>query len=268
MLGRHVGERPTDGGGGGLGVVDPGLLREVEVQQHRQTVAGHQDVRRLDVAVQDLAVVGVLERLGHPGAPPGDRLGISPSGERLPARGTLHQGTALGLKAIQQVEKVGTGAGGPDLRMIQDLEQRDPAEIRHAEQMQAGCRVGPVRVDGDDVGVLEPRQRLRLARAGSRHLQRDGPVGEMLLLRKVDPREGAPPQLLDQPEPRDRSGRPPGTACQSRQGPREAVCSGPADQVVNLEDFLGTSLAMSGNRALYSAASGDSPASSRRQYSS
>ena len=117
MLRRHVGEGPADRGGRGLGVVDPGLLREVEVQQHRQAVAGHQDVRRLDVAVQDLAVVGVLERLGHPGAPPGDRLGIGPSGQRHAAGGALHQGAVRRLEAIQQLDEVGARAGGPDPRI-------------------------------------------------------------------------------------------------------------------------------------------------------
>ncbi len=43
LLGRHVSERATNGRGGGLGAVDR-LLREVEVQQHRQAVATHEDV--------------------------------------------------------------------------------------------------------------------------------------------------------------------------------------------------------------------------------
>ena len=154
--------------------------------------------------MQDLAVVGVLKRLGHPSDPPGDRVGVGPSGERLSAGGALHQGAVGRLDAVQQLDEVGARAGGPDRRIIEDLEERDPAEIGHAEQVQTGRRVGSVRVDGDDVGVLEPRQRLRLTRAGSRHLQGDGPVGQMLLFREIDPRECASAQLLDQPEPRDR----------------------------------------------------------------
>ena len=63
----------------------------------------------------------------------------------------------------------------------QDPRQRDPAEIGHAEQVQPRRRVGPVGVDRDDVRVLEPGQRLRLARAGPRDLQRHRPVGELPL---------------------------------------------------------------------------------------
>ena len=71
-----------------------------------------------------------------------------------------------------------------------------------------GGRVGPVRVDGDDVRVLEPGQGLRLARAGARDLHRHRPVGQLPLLGAEDPGERAPAQLLDQAEPGDRLARP------------------------------------------------------------
>ena len=70
--------------------------------------------------------------------------------------------------------------------------------------MQAGRRVGPVRVNGDNVGVLEPGKRLRLARPGSHYLEGHWPVSQMLLLGQVDPRERPPSQFLDEPKPDDR----------------------------------------------------------------
>ena len=102
--------------------------------------------------------------------------------------------------------------------------------------MQARRRVGPVRVDRDDVRVLEPGQRLRLARAGPRDLQRHRPVGELPLLGEEDPGERPPAQLLDQVEAGDRlpglgegrSARGPGT-CEVGRGGR-------ADEAVDVED--------------------------------
>ena len=87
----------------------------------------------------------------------------------------------------------------------QDLRQGDPAEIGHAEQVQAGRRVDPVRVDRDDVRVLEPGQGLRLARARPRDLQRHraGRPAAAPRARKTRANDPAA-QLLDQEEAGDR----------------------------------------------------------------
>ena len=49
--------------------------REVEVEEHRVAVAGDQDVRRLEVAVEQASRVGVIEPLGEPGDDPDRRPG-------------------------------------------------------------------------------------------------------------------------------------------------------------------------------------------------
>ena len=67
------------------------------------------------------------------------------------------------MQAVQQIQQLGAGANGPDLSFVEDLEERDPAEVRHAQEMQVRGRVGPVGVDGDDMSMLQPRQGLRLA---------------------------------------------------------------------------------------------------------
>ncbi len=237
MLGCHVGQGPAHARGEFLRVADLGFLRQVEVEQHRQAVAGHQHVRGLDVAMQDAPVMGVLQGLRHPGPPPGDRLGVAPPLEGVPAGRLLDPHALRRLQAVQQLQQLGPGANGPDLGPVEDLEERDPAEVGHAEQMQAGGRVGPVGIDGNDVGVLQPRQGLRLARAGPRHLEGNGPIGQMLLLGQVNPRECTSSQLLDQPETRDRLaglGQPGAAlASPSRPGSRS-----PSDQLVNRHDFL------------------------------
>ncbi len=72
VLGRHVIDRPARCGIDGLAVVVERLPGEVEVEEHGHAVGGDQDVGWLDVAVEDAALVGVIEGLGQPGAPPGD----------------------------------------------------------------------------------------------------------------------------------------------------------------------------------------------------
>lgn len=119
---------------------------------------------------------------------------------------------------------------------MQDLQERHPAKVRHAEQMKAGKRIGPRRIDGNDVGVLEPRQRLGLTRPGARHLEGDGSVCQMLLLGKIDPRKCPSAQLRDEPKPRNRL---PGAGNEGpfARGARRGIAR-PPDQGVNLDHLL------------------------------
>ena len=56
------------------------------------------------------------------------------------------------------------------------------------------------RIDRDDVGVLESGELLRLGEAAGGHLEGDGPVGEVALVRQIDAAEGAAAQLTDDAE--------------------------------------------------------------------
>src|SRR5208283_3584560 len=60
----------------GLGLVAIDVQREVEVQQHWLAVYAHEDVGRLDVAVQHPAVVCVLQAFRQPGHDPGADLHV------------------------------------------------------------------------------------------------------------------------------------------------------------------------------------------------
>ena len=68
MLGRHVGQRAPD-----HGVLDFTFRRttrlddgQVEIEQHRSTVGSQQDIRRLQVTVEQSPGMGVFESLGKP----------------------------------------------------------------------------------------------------------------------------------------------------------------------------------------------------------
>ena len=67
-LGRHVGERAADRGALGAGRV----VGEVEVEDHRLAVVREQDVGRLDVAVEDAALVRVGQAVGQARSEPED----------------------------------------------------------------------------------------------------------------------------------------------------------------------------------------------------
>ncbi len=109
--------------------------------------------------------------------------------------------------------------------------------------MQPGRRVDPVRVHRHDVGVLEPRQGLRLARAAPRDLERHRPIGQLALLGQEDPGERPAAQLLDQQEPGDRLAGFGKRARRAVAAPlvddeQESVVGGRAraDQLVDLQD--------------------------------
>ncbi len=95
-------------------------------------------------------------------------------------------------------------------------------------------------MDGHDVRVLEPGEGLRLARPAPRHLQGDGPIGQLALPRQEDPGERPATQLLDQEETRDGLAHlRERTHVLARAGPRQQQPSlrrARADQPVDLQD--------------------------------
>ena len=82
VLGGRVGHRPPEDGMGGVG---GHLLGHVEIQQERLPLGAEQDVRRLDIPVEDAPLMGVMEPLGQLGHDPGDRLVVAEAAQR--ARG-------------------------------------------------------------------------------------------------------------------------------------------------------------------------------------
>ena len=106
------------------------------------------------------------------------------------------------LEAVEARDELGSGPCRRHGRVGQGTRQGQAAEVRHAEQMEPGRRIRPIRVDRDDVSMLQSGQCLRLARAGGVTLSTtadrltDAP-------RRGRPREGAPAQFLDQSEAGD-----------------------------------------------------------------
>ena len=236
VLGRHVGERAADGGRRGVGV-SLDVLGEVEVQDQRLAVVGHQDVGRLQVAMEDAPPVGVRQAVGDPRADPEDGVDVGesaegPEGIRLDGgglagrvgggprfgRGAGHRagraevgvggllGRALGPRPLARPpggqaldeDLAGVGEALPLLDVGEQVGQRRPAEEGHADRVE---RRGVVdREDRHDVGVLELGQRLRLAARLGRDLQSDQPIGQVLLPGQEDPAEGPSPQLFDEVE--------------------------------------------------------------------
>ena len=197
VFGRHVGEGAAQHRPGDRFIV---LARaagrrvhgEVEVQEHRRPVARDQDVRRLQVAVQQAPGMGVVEPLGQPGDDPRrgahgvgaaqeaagreplvpgllTPLGLVPPLAKQPERGEPARG------AIQPRWRGGGGAGGGRGRVDAD---RGPLARRIGPPRRAGrldgLRRQPARehVEGVDQA---PAARIRPA-SGPRLLQHLGQV--------------------------------------------------------------------------------------------
>ena len=110
------------------------------------------------------------------------------------ARPRLMEPLAHLVERVDQAPPVGA-VGDPRPGRFEHLREVRPAEVRHAEQPEAGLRVVVDRVDRDDVGVLEPGEHLRLVPLGPRDLQRDRAVAQLDLLGQVHPGERPPAQL-------------------------------------------------------------------------
>ncbi len=227
VLGGHVGDGAADDGLGlGLGVA--GAAGQVEVQQHRLAVEAHQDVRRLDVVVQHAALVRVLQPVGQAGHDPRRRPVVVQAAqqvERGRARAAhgrlrgdfLHLARAGLARALlcRRLDRSLDGLQGPHQllalrrpgvgrpQVLQDVGQAGAAEVRHAHGPQAGLAVLVDGVDGDDVGVLQLRQRLRFRSLRGGALDDDPPTGQVALLGQEDAGEGAAPQLLAEAEVED-----------------------------------------------------------------
>ena len=65
MLRRHVGEGAAHLGRGNGGATQLGVFRHAEVQQHRLPFVRQQHVRRLEIPVQDAALVRVGQAVGQ-----------------------------------------------------------------------------------------------------------------------------------------------------------------------------------------------------------
>jgi hypothetical protein len=166
--GRHV--RGRADAGAGLGeILERLVARDAEVHQLHAALARQHDVRRLDVAVDDAAVVDVVERARD--LQRDDRGEI----ERQPAR------------ALEQVVQV------------------DARHVLHHDEQRAVLAVEVV--DADDVLVLQRREALGLALearrdvllergCGLERLDRDG-APERVVDRAVHHRHAARGHLLD-----------------------------------------------------------------------
>ena len=104
LLGGHVAGRAAHAVGGGLADRD-GLPGQVEIQQHRLAVGRQEYVRRLDVHVDQPAVVGVLKGVGQAGADPADRMYIGRLREEPPRGAVAGLGPrARLLAAVEDLE--------------------------------------------------------------------------------------------------------------------------------------------------------------------
>jgi hypothetical protein len=169
LLRRDVGDRPDERLLAGQAAGTRGVLGEAEVAQIRRAVAVDQDVRGLDVTMDEATGVRLVERLAYLGHEAHSRLGLKRAValEQLAQVGPLdvaHRQVhpAVGLAEIEDSDDVGMAQAGGDRR----LAQKAPPEAIVVRQL---------------VG---------------KHLQRD-PLAPLLLLGQVDGATGALANELD-----------------------------------------------------------------------
>ena len=154
----------------GPGEVGPGAPRDPEVEELGEAVLGEEDVRGLDVSVDDAAPVGGPE-------PPRD-VGRDAGG-------------------VGDGERAALEAGRERLAVVARHREVEPAVVglvRFVDRAEVGVVHG-----GDGVGLgEEPRARLRVGgEVGGEHLHGDEPV-EPGVARAVDHAHRPPAKLLDQ----------------------------------------------------------------------
>ena len=228
VLGGHVGHGSADRGMRGVFVLG---RREVEIEQKRLPLGADQDVRGLDVAVQNAPLVRVVQPVGELSHDPRGRALVAQLAQSrrraprlLPQRihragggssGDAGSATVLvfplkrrgprGLDRLQGEHQLLAGDRsrrfGPELR--QNGREARPSQVGHADGTQARALIFVERIDRDDVGVQQLRERLGLFPFDGRDLEHDGPAGQVGLLRQEHPAERPLPEGQAQTEAED-----------------------------------------------------------------
>jgi hypothetical protein len=190
-----------------VGHGEPGAdlpLRQVEVQEHRLAVARDQDVRGLDVEVDEAPVVGVLERIGQARPDPADRLHVRRLRQVLPERPAERLlGRQRHRGAVERVEDLRPRAVRDRDRGELDEQPRErrAAEVGHAHHPEVAVGEDLLEIERDDVHVLQPCERQVLVVVSDRHdLQDHEAVGERVLAGEVGPPDRAPADLGEESE--------------------------------------------------------------------
>ena len=243
LLGRHVDRRAEEVAGAGhplrFGVVH--VARETEVEDHRPAVASEQEVLRLDVAMDDPALVHRMERLGqlHEELEDAGRLDAQelPRVCRRRGRGRCARGNVV-VVARHRDRDVSRHVDRADrLRRADPRGQCLALDVAHRDERDAVAH--PRLVDGRDAGMVDPRRRFRLAMEAQQHvarrlrelrqdLQRDAPR-KARVLGEVDDSLPAAAELLHHAIGPDQARR---TAAARRPGRRPAAARRRARQVL------------------------------------
>ncbi len=169
LLGRHIAGSPQDLPGGRQLVVGFHLGRQTKVRDSRRTGGGQQDVARLQVAMHDPVVVGVLDRLAHLGHQFRRLAGLE---------GKPHCAVCQTL-AVDETHRVEMLAG----KLVHFVDRHDPRMIQPRGRFGFGIEAFDVVRRGE--------------LAGQDHLQGHDPV-QLDLPRLVDHPHPAAGEFLDQ----------------------------------------------------------------------
>ena len=216
--------------------------------------------------------MGVLERLGQAGAPPGDGAVVRPARERRPARATRRPALG-GLEPLERLDE-------PGPERCPRLARSRRAPVPASSGRNRACRAGAGRSPGRS-GASGPA-RCACAGAGRGSAARASPRRRHLQRPRADrparaPARGRPGRTPRGPAPRPGrsrrwSGRPRGRRRHARPSrspaSRLAACVEPEPTSPWMSSTRRSAAATSGNRPKNSAGSGCSPSSSRRQNSS
>ncbi len=220
MLGGHVGNGAAHRGSH-LGIHAAQVLGDVEVQEQGLTIAANQNVGGLDIAMDNAALVGVLQRFGQVQNDPGHGTKVGHLTQEIQWGGAGTEGHAR--FPLEQSISVFVGNGrvhDPPKRVnqlcpllrplallpetLQHDGERCTTEVRHAHRPQAGAGIFVDGVNGHNMRVLQLRERLRLISVDTGDFQHDGPPCQIFLLGQEHAGEGPAAQFAPQAEAEQR----------------------------------------------------------------
>ena len=161
LLGGHPAGRSPQPVGNPLTGLDR-LPSQVKVEEHGQTVARDQDIRRLDVHVDQPVHVGLVERVRQAGGDPADGMDVGCL-IQVAAVWTVvggWRGRGAYLDPAEDLEEMAPLklVGGDLGQRLEDSSQAGPAQVGHAERPEPAVLESLLREQRDDMCMLQPGQ--------------------------------------------------------------------------------------------------------------
>ncbi len=133
----------------------------MKIQQHGLAVGAQKNVRRLEIKMNQVVFLGIRQGIRQTSADPADGVHVGHSGKEVTIRAAHGNGLAGALpnllEGLDQVRPLALCRRTLVVEDVEELPQRGPAKVRHAQSAQMPDVVVVHGVERHDIRMLQLR---------------------------------------------------------------------------------------------------------------